>query len=324
MALLRQVLALMGRHDAALTPTAFAVFYEHVAGLNGPLSAALQAQGRLDDAAVQRLYQDHVAEQSLADAHRIQVDMQRVMTDIAQSAAHTDRAAGAFGQTLDGLGGVLDGLQATLCPEIDAARMGTQAMRHSVQALQDQVRAGQREVQRLRGDLARSRSDALMCPLTGVLNRRGFEERLQAMLHQPPAPEQVHCLVLIDIDHFKRVNDEHGHPVGDRVLQGLGAVLRSVPAEPGMACARYGGEEFAILLPHTQLDTAVRVAEAVRHRTHGIRLRHRDTQAVACTITVSAGVAAWRAGDDPEALLAGADAALYRSKAQGRDRVMVA
>jgi diguanylate cyclase len=181
----------------------------------------------------------------------------------------------------------------------------------------------QRVVERLRSDLLRSREDALMCPLTGVLNRRGFDERLQAMLQQPPAPGQVHCLVLIDIDHFKRVNDELGHPVGDRVLQGLGTVLRSLPAEPGMACARYGGEEFAILLPHSQLPTAVRVAEAVRQRTHGIRLRHRGTQAVACTITVSAGVAAWKAGDEPGALLAGADEAMYRSKAQGRDRVSV-
>jgi diguanylate cyclase len=144
------------------------------------------------------------------------------------------------------------------------------------------------------------------------------------MLSVAPPPGSTHCLIMLDIDHFKRVNDTHGHQVGDRVLEGLGTLLRSVPAEPGMACARYGGEEFAILLPSTTLNKAVQLAEAVRSRTRGIRLRNRNTQTVELTVTVSAGVAAWRPGDDAGDLVSCADAALYRSKTNGRDRVMVA
>ena len=123
---------------------------------------------------------------------------------------------------------------------------------------------------------------------------RGAKHGLHDMLRHPPPAGSTHCLIMIDIDHFKRVNDTHGHQVGDRVLEGLGTVLRSMPAEPGMACARYGGEEFAILLPDTSLNKAVQMAEAVRSRTRGIRLRNRSTQAVELTVTVSAGVAAWR------------------------------
>ena len=329
MVVLRQALAAMGQHDAAFTPVCFAVFYELAAGTNprltSALAEALRVSPRLNDEAVRTLYQDHVADVGLAEAQRIQGDMQRVMTDIVQSAARTGAAAGAFDQRLDGLSGALNHHDPqVLAPHIDAARVGTQVMRDSVLALQQQVQSSQREIDQLRADLTRTREEATLCPLTRVLNRRGFEQRLQDMLRHPPPKGSQHCLIMIDIDHFKRVNDTHGHQVGDRVLEGLGSVLRSMQAEPGMACARYGGEEFAILLPDTSLNKAVQLAEAVRTRTHGIRLRNRSTQAVALTVTVSAGVAAWRPGEDASTWIGCADAALYRSKAGGRDRVMAA
>ena len=328
-ALLRQALASMGQHDAALNPLCFAVFYELAAGINPRLNAAftqaVSLAPRLNDDAVRTLYQDHVAEAGLGETQRIQADMQRVMTDIVQSATRTGQAAGAFDDRLEGLSGALAGNDTqALQSNIEAARESTQAMRDSVKALQDQVSASQREIDSLRADLMRTREEATVCPLTRVLNRRGFDERLGQMLQAPPPAGSAHCLIMLDIDHFKRVNDTHGHQVGDRVLEGLGTVLRSVPAEPGMACARYGGEEFAILMPATTLNKAVQVAEAVRSRTRGIRLRNRNTQAVELTVTVSAGVAAWRPGEAADDLVSHADAALYRSKAGGRDRVMVA
>lgn len=328
-ALLRQALAALGQHDAAFNPLSFAVFYEHAAGINPRLSAALDEQlratPRLSDEAVRRLHQDFVADVGLAEAQRIQGDMQRVMTDIVQSAQRTGAQAGDFGQRLQGLSGVLVDVDTTgLAPHLDAALAGTQAMHQSVRHLQQQVAASQREIEALRADLMRTREESKLCPLTRVLNRRGFEERLDAMLAEPPARGSQHCLIMLDIDHFKRVNDAHGHPVGDKVLEGLGAVLRSVTPEPGMACARYGGEEFAILLPSTTLNKAVQLAETVRARTRGVRLRNKATNTVELTVTVSAGVAAWRPGEDARTLVSCADAALYRSKAHGRDCVMVA
>jgi diguanylate cyclase len=328
-ALLRQALVAMGQHDAAFNPMCFAVFYEYAAGINPRLSAAFDAARleapRLSDSAVRQLFADFVADVGLAEAQRIQGDMQRVMSDIVQSAVRTGTAAGTFGQQLVGLRGALDVPDTeALGPHLEAAREGTQAMRSSVDALQQQVSASQREIEQLRADLLRTREEATLCPLTRVLNRRGFDERLDAMLRNPPAQGSTHCLIMIDIDHFKRVNDSHGHQVGDRVLEGLGSVLRSVQAEPGMACARFGGEEFAILLPSSTVGKAVQLAEQVRSRTRGIRLRNRNTQAVELTVTVSAGVAGWSPGVDAGTLVEYADAALYRSKAGGRDRVMVA
>ena len=326
--LVRQVLAAMGQHDAAFNPVTFAVFYDHLAGINPLLSQALgqvqQQSPRLDNHALHRLYHDHVADADVSRSQRIEVDMQRLMKEVAQSAERTGQAAGLFDEQLEGLSNALRTDADALAPQIDAAREGTQAMRDSVHSLQQQVQLAQREIERLRADLERTREESMLDPLTQVLNRRGFDQRLQLLQRQPPPEGCVHGLVMIDIDHFKRVNDQHGHTVGDRVLAGLGTLLRTMPQEPGMTCARYGGEEFAILLPATTLDKAKTLAETVRSRVRGIRLRDRQTQAVALSFTVSAGVAAWRAGEDLDAWLSCADAALYRAKAAGRDRVVVA
>ena len=335
--LVRQVLAAMGQHDAAFNPVTFAVFYDHLAGINPPLSQALsrvQRQSpRLDNGALHRLYDEHVADAGAeadggaADgtrSQRIQVDMQRLMKEIAQSAERTGHAAGLFDEQLEGLSNALRTDRDELVPQLDAAREGTQVMRDSVHTLQQQVQAAQREIERLRADLERTREESMLDPLTQVLNRRGFDQRMQFLQREPPPEGCVHGLVMIDIDHFKRVNDQHGHTVGDRVLAGLGTLLRTMPQEPGMTCARYGGEEFAILLPATTLDKAKTLAETVRTRVRGIRLRDRQTQAVALSFTVSAGVAAWRVGEDLDTWLSCADAALYRAKAAGRDRVVVA
>ncbi len=327
--LLRQILALWGQHEAALNPLCFAVLYEHAAGSNRRLSEAieqaLKTQPKLDDAAMADLYQRFVAEASGAQAERIRSDMQRVMTDIAASAARTGQTAGQFGESLNGLSGALsEGNPAALATQLRDVLAGTQAMQGSAKALQAQVDQSQREIEQLRHDLVRVREEATLCPLTRVLNRRGFEEKFEAMLRQPPPRGAAHCLIMIDIDHFKRVNDTHGHQVGDRVIEGLGEVLRSVPPEPAMSCARYGGEEFAILLPATTLNRATQVAELVRSRTRTMKLRQRSTQQALLTVTVSAGVAAWQPGEDAHAFLSCADAALYRSKENGRDRVTVA
>lgn len=328
LSLLREVLVWIGQHDVSPDPITYAVFYEHLSGRNDRLSTALEpllaAQARLTDAQLRALHAAHIAAPGGDDAERIRGDMQRVMDRIADSAARTGQAAGAFGAGLDGLQNALQAEDAAaLAVQVAQARQKTQVMQASVDALQEQVSSSHAEIERLRSDLERMREQAVRCALTGVLNRRGFDDQLQKMLATPPADGAEHCVVLIDIDHFKRVNDTYGHPVGDKVIAGLGEVLRMLPPEPGMSLARYGGEEFAILLPSSSRRRAVRVAEWVRSRVGRIGLRSKQTQEVRLNITVSAGVAAWKPGDEAQALLVAADGALYRAKAAGRDRVVV-
>jgi diguanylate cyclase len=324
--LLRVALGHMGRHAASLNPTTFTVWYEYAAGLNPPLHAALDQLLRdevgIDDTIVARLYQAHVAPNDGAAMRRISGEVHRVLGTIAETASSTGARAGLFGAQLDGLSAALEAQDMpSLTPQLSEALAGTAKMKSSAVALQHQVVASQNEITRLRTDLDRARGEALLDPLTSILNRKGFDKKIQTLFDEPAKKGQQHCLVMLDIDHFKKVNDAHGHVMGDRVIQGLGEILRQTVTGETHASARYGGEEFAIVLPHSSLDQAAQLAETVRTRAKAMKIRNRNTHDVLFTITISGGVAAMRKGDDAATLIARADRALYQSKNAGRDRV---
>ena len=126
---------------------------------------------------------------------------------------------------------------------------------------------------------------------------------------------------MLDIDYFKGINDTRGHVMGDRVIQALAEMVRECVSDPDYSPARYGGDEFAILLPNSTIESSLRLAETVRQRVKAMTIRDRRTKNVVQTITISAGVAAIRRGDDAASLIGRADAALYKSKHAGRDCV---
>jgi two-component system cell cycle response regulator len=161
---------------------------------------------------------------------------------------------------------------------------------------------------------------AQMDALTGLWNRRHFESRLGAELTSAARHGRPLGLLLLDIDHFKRVNDTYGHPFGDRVIQTVAERVAERVRPRDVAC-RIGGEELAVLLPETQAETVLAIAERLRVHLAGTRLPF-GRESV--SITVSVGVVdSAIASCDPGALLAAADAALYRAKHGGRNRVEV-
>ncbi len=155
-------------------------------------------------------------------------------------------------------------------------------------------------------------------PLTGLPNRRRFDEALAHEFARSRRSGEPWSLAMIDIDHFKQVNDRYSHAVGDEALRAVADVLRT--HDRGMdTVARLGGEEFALLMPHTTAEQAVGVCERLREA-----MRSHDCGGIApgLAVTISIGVAAWPEHADAAAVMEAADAALYRAKARGRDRVM--
>ncbi len=175
-----------------------------------------------------------------------------------------------------------------------------------------------RDVVRQQGDSAELRRMLTRDHLTGAANRAHFfriAEREQARWQVDGRP---FSLVMIDVDHFKAVNDVHGHPVGDRLLRGLTEVCQAA-LRPGDLFARLGGEEFGVLLPNTDIGRAVLLAERLRGQVAALRI---DTPAGPLAVTASLGCAdVARAGPTIEALVAAADSALYAAKRSGRNRV---
>ncbi len=157
-------------------------------------------------------------------------------------------------------------------------------------------------------------------PLTGLFNRRYLQETLDREFARAGREKRPVSLIMMDIDHFKRVNDSYGHRAGDKVLTELGQLLTASVRAEDIPC-RYGGEEFVIVLPGASLETAKERAEQIRLSIHNLRVSYRNQP---IQITTSLGVAAYPVhGDNSDAVLIRADRALYHAKQTGRNRVVV-
>jgi diguanylate cyclase (GGDEF)-like protein len=165
---------------------------------------------------------------------------------------------------------------------------------------------------------------ALRDALTGLANRRCFNEAIDREFGRAKRHWQPLALIMMDIDHFKSFNDRYGHPAGDACLRSVGVAVQGVLARPCDLVARYGGEEIALLLPETDLAGAINVLGHIQAAIRTLATPHQDSPHG--IVTVSAGVAVWTPGGriaTTASLVEAADAALYEAKARGRNTFTV-
>ena len=183
------------------------------------------------------------------------------------------------------------------------------------------MRESRSEIETLRETLEATRLESLTDPLTGLSNRKHFEESLRKMV-EAAANQAVPCsLIVIDVDFFKRFNDVYGHLTGDQVLRLVAIVMRE-HLKARVTLARFGGEEFGILLPETDRNAAVAIGEKVRASVMGRELVKRTTGESLGKVTISLGVATSRPGDTAVSLLERADQCMFMAKRDGRNRTV--
>ncbi len=218
-------------------------------------------------------------------------------------------------------------LKAVVQERVDTIRRHMDVFRHTederieraereVQKLSERLRDVEGEADALRSRVQKERNQALIDPLTEIFNRLAYNERIAQEFtrwKRYPAP---FAFTVWDVDNFKKINDTYGHQAGDKVLHVVAKLLAAQIRESDFV-ARYGGEEFVILLPETNMDNARIAVEKIRAAIEQCEFHYRGSRVL---ITISCGLAGFRSGDDPDQVFARADAALYRAKAQGRNR----
>lgn len=308
-------------------PQFYELLYTYATGVNPSLNARINTifrEGRATPDLVERLYNEFLRSQdanerisSVSERMSQRIDAVHEVIDTAlSSAASYSTALEKAGQDLE-----LDIDSQALKLMTNQLLGETRRMQEANQQLEEKLGASREDIAQLQRDLDDVRREAMLDPLTKIFNRKSLDEGLTKACARAEADEAPLCLLLLDIDNFKRFNDTWGHQTGDQVLRLVAMTLKSNIKGRDLA-ARYGGEEFAAILPETDLEGALIVADNVRKAIQAKELLKRSTNEKLGRITASFGVAAFRKGDTPSVLLERTDRCLYAAKHAGRNRVV--
>ena len=315
----------MGECGVTPTPDHFELFYVYASGDN---AAVTQTMGQLI-AARRTITADMLADirqryLSSARAARTMDNLGSSIGDVITTVLDKLEAAGReavdYSATLSAATGGLSANQspADMRKLVDGLIVATREMENRAKNLEGELQRSSELVTELRSKLDNVRKESLTDPLTGIANRKAFDNQVDALKSR--APGEAVSLLLCDIDHFKRFNDTWGHQTGDQVLRLVAACLGENTKGRDTA-ARYGGEEFAVLL-RGDLESAAKVAEDIRLAVEGRKLVKKSTGEVLGTITISIGVAQFADGEAAVAVIRRADAGLYGAKHHGRNLVI--
>ncbi len=320
--------ALIKSRRLAPTPKCYALWYAYFSGADPELERILKqvedgietlTERRILDLYSQFFEADMETEAIRQTGALIEASVAKVMERLVEA---NDNAA-RYGKSLDNFTGHLTrGIDGQELQQIVSAVLAeTHKMRERSERIAGDIKESSLEIIELRRSLETVRREAHTDALTGIANRRSFDERLKAALRDAKESGETLSLLMIDIDHFKKFNDSFGHPIGDKVLQLVARILKT-SIKGRDTVARYGGEEFAVILPSTRMAGAAVLANQIREAVATRHIIQKRTGEDFGTITLSIGVANLRSSDSGEGLIKRADEALYAAKRNGRNRVI--
>lgn len=320
--------ALLKRSQIPPFPVYFELFYTYATGANAELNAEINAilsrSGAMSIETASNLCERFLRISDIEENLRAMSQvMNRKITDVNQAIDVAMVSADSYSGSLQQASGDLEaGI------DEDALKMLSSRLLKETRRMQDMNRRLEAELENSRDDISllqrdldEVRKESMLDPLTKIPNRKRFDEQFAAELQRVDSSGTPLSLLVFDIDHFKAFNDTYGHLTGDQVLRLVAQVLKANLKGRDMP-ARFGGEEFIAILPETTLDGAISVAETIRRSVQAKELLKRSTNEKLGRITLSVGVAQWRAGDTVASLIDRADKCLYAAKGAGRNRVI--
>lgn len=327
----QMTLELLRKSKVSPSPENYFVFYEHVASRNTALSSVLSVylsnNRPIEAENLRGLFESFVAP-SLKDANTATVEDLEIVIDqtlktVSASEASARELAGeafAAATTLDHAGYGKNQIVAEAVKKLaNAARTAVSRARTAEAELQ----SNRTETAKIRERFDLANKAALTDGLTGIANRKNFDQTLNRLAASSMESGHPLCLAMIDIDHFKTFNDIHGHRMGDNVIKLVAHRLVTESRAEDFA-ARYGGEEFVLIMANTPRQVAETILDRIRQSLASKVLTKRDTGQAIGSVTISCGIAQFTFGEPLGRLIERADQALYRAKNGGRNRVVVA
>jgi diguanylate cyclase len=308
-------------------PKNYEIWYTYATGynpsLNEMINEMLQRQGALTAKDLDEIYDTYLSPHRFTD--RIDSVGAKVVDEIEQVMA---MIGAAVGQTTSYTESLVDASQQLSSSDAGGLRAivetlvrSTREVEETNNTLEERLKASKEEIIQLQEHLETVRNESLTDPLTGLANRKYFDQMLDRAIADTKPTDEPLSLMLTDIDHFKKFNDTFGHLTGDQVLRLVAqAVKQNVKGQD--IAARYGGEEFAIILPNTGLRQALTVADHIRRGVVSKELIKRSTGENLGRVTISVGVAMLHHGESVQNIIERADACLYAAKRNGRNQVI--
>ena len=322
----RLALEQIGKRGLPTDPLNYCIWYEYASGKNKALTAAIDSHigepEAFKNGLSQKLYQEFIVDKKEALNDMVRDGLQKVFGEIIGSIQTTTRQYAASENQLETINDSLS--KSTTDVEMEAV---VKQLKDEIKSLEttnslfkDQLDRSTDEITQMKSKLENYRKESIKDPLTSIDNRRGFDQNMQDAIDMANAADTILCLIMADIDHFKQINDTHGHLVGDNVLRMVAKTFKdSVKGRDRVA--RIGGEEFAIILPNTPFEGALKLAEDMRMAFEKYDLKKRKTGESLGRVTLSFGVTKYHPGESTEDFINRADEGLYKSKTTGRNKV---
>jgi len=322
----RLILPMMSKYYIPLTPKNYTVWYEYVTGNNKELGKVIDAMiekgDKFSEEKNETLYQRYIAEKDEQELSQLREDLQKVLVtvlhEIMGMSEETDKYEKVISKSVNKLSA--DVSIKKVRNIVNEIITETKKIGHFGKSIKEKLKQTTEELETLQKEFQQAKTEASMDFLTGVANRKAFDEALTSITGKAASDGSNLCLLMIDIDHFKNFNDTYGHIVGDEVLKFVTKKTKEM-VKGGDFVARYGGEEFAVILPRTSLQDARTLAEKLRLFFTQAKLKSTTSSMKLGGITVSIGIAGYRPGEPLENFIHRTDQALYFAKDTGRNRV---
>ncbi len=323
---LRLALNYISKYNLPANPVNYTVWYEYVSGKNLKLKKAIDysfAKAKpLNNNKVANLYQKYVSDGDRIVVSKLLTKITLMLKEITSHVSDTEGDLAGHGRNLGDLAVQIS--EAHDYNEIkgivDQMLVESKALVKSGRRLQTRMKVSSEDLKQLQQELEKSQQEAQTDALTGLINRRGLEKRLELERIRAKQNDASFSIILVDIDYFKKVNDNFGHLVGDSLLRSLANMFKLHLRRNDIA-ARFGGEEFLLLLPETGIDGASAVGSKIQRALSTKEWKLKETGETMGKITVSMGIALYKINEPEENLLKRADDALYLAKENGRNRI---